>query len=60
MQKDIPRMRTIPQAAKELDIPVFALRNWVKSGAVPCVYAGRKAFINLDLLIRFLEGSGVE
>ncbi len=56
MQKDIPRIRTIPQAAHELDIPIYALRNWVKSGAVPAVFAGRKAFVNLDILIRFLEG----
>lgn len=52
---EIPKMRTIPQAAQDLNIPVYALRRWVKDGSVPCVYAGRKAFVNLDTLISFLN-----
>ena len=49
-------MRTIRQAAKELNIPEFALRNWVKSGEVPAIHAGRKALVNLDRVISFLNG----
>lgn len=52
----LPRMRTLPQAAQELGVPLFALRNWVKGGQLPAVYAGRKAFIDLDNLISFLRG----
>lgn len=53
--RPLPRMRTIKAAAHELDIPEYALRRWVKSGAVPAVYAGKKALVNLDKLIDFLE-----
>lgn len=52
----LPRMRTIRQAAQELNIPEFALRNWVKSGEVPAIYAGKKALVNLDRVICFLNG----
>lgn len=48
-------MRTIKETAAELNIPVYALRQWVKSGAVPAVYAGKKALLNLDRVIEFLE-----
>ena len=50
-------MRTIKEAAAEAGVPVYALRRWVKSGEVPAVYAGKKALINLDHLIDFLNGS---
>ena len=49
-------MRTIKEAAAEAGVPVYALRCWVKSGEVPAVYAGKKALINLDHLIDFLNG----
>ena len=48
-------MRTIKEAACELNIPVYALRRWVKSGEVPALYCGKKALINLDKLIDYLE-----
>ena len=54
--RPIPRMRTIKEAAAEAGVPVYALRCWVKSGEVPAVYAGKKALINLDHLIDFLNG----
>lgn len=53
--RPVPRMRTIKETAAELNIPVYALRQWVKSGAVPAVYAGKKALLNLDRVIEFLE-----
>lgn len=53
--RPVPRMRTIKETAAELNIPVYALRQWVKSGAVPAVYAGKKALLNLDRVIEYLE-----
>ena len=53
--RPVPRMRTIKETAAELNIPVYALRQWVKSGAVPAVYTGKKALLNLDRVIEFLE-----
>lgn len=53
--RPVPRMRTIKEAACELNIPVYALRRWVKSGEVPALYCGKKALINLDKLIDYLE-----
>ncbi len=58
--RPLPRMRTIKECAAELNIPVYALRRWVKSGEVPAVYAGKKALINLDHLIDFLNGGEQE
>ncbi|WP_294475109.1 helix-turn-helix domain-containing protein [uncultured Ruminococcus sp.] len=54
--RPLPRMRTIKEAAAETGVPVYALRRWVKSGEVPAVYAGKKALINLDHLVDFLNG----
>ncbi|ADU23190.1 hypothetical protein Rumal_2720 [Ruminococcus albus 7 = DSM 20455] len=54
--RPLPKMRTIKETAAELNVPVYALRQWVKSGEVPAVYAGRKALLNLDLVIKFLNG----
>lgn len=54
-QRPLPRMRTIKAAAQELTIPEYALRRWVKAGAVPAVHAGRKALVNLDKLIEYLN-----
>jgi hypothetical protein len=54
--RPLPKMRTIKECASELNIPVYALRTWVKQGAVPAVYAGKKALVNLDKVISFLEG----
>lgn len=48
-------MRTIKECAFELNIPVYALRQWVKSGEVPAIYAGKKVLINLDSFIDYLE-----
>ena len=53
-------MRTIKECAAELNIPVYALRRWVKSGEVPAIYAGKKALINLDKLIDYLNNGGTQ
>lgn len=58
--RPVPRMRTIKECAEELNIPVYALRTWVKQGAVPAVYCGKKALLNLDRVIEFLEGGAVD
>jgi excisionase family DNA binding protein len=54
----LPRMRTISEAAKETGVSQHAIRQWVKSGQVPAVYAGNKALINLDRLLDFLSCGG--
>lgn len=56
ISRPLPRMRSIKAAAKELSIPEYALRRWIKSGAVPAVNTGKKFLVNLDKLIDFLEG----
>lgn len=58
--RPIPRMRSIKECATELNIPVHALRQWVKSGEVPAIYAGKKALINLDKLIDYLNNGGTQ
>lgn len=64
------RMRTIPEAAAELKttdpktaVTPYAIRQMVLSGTIPCIYAGKKRLINMDILERFLNGqenSGVK
>ncbi|MBR3553504.1 MAG: hypothetical protein IKN72_08980 [Clostridia bacterium] len=53
----LPRMRTIPQAMKEIkaldpntSITTSALRRMVKEGAVETVQVANKRLLNLDLL----------
>ena len=57
----LPRMRTIPQAVKELKkadentaINEHSLRKLVKSGVIPCVTTGRKVLICLDTIEEYL------
>lgn len=56
-----PRMRTIPQADKQLkddgidNISAYTIRRWVKAGLIPVVHCGNKALINYDRLIEFLS-----
>ncbi len=54
-KKPIPRMRTAPKivaAIRAIDpdteITEYCVRQLVKTGAVPVVWAGNKALINLD------------
>ena len=56
--RPLPRMRTIKETAAELNLPVYALRQWVKAGDIPAVYCGKKALLNLDCVIEFLNMKG--
>ena len=35
-----------------------ALRGWVRTGAIPCVYAGNRALLLWDNVARFLRCEG--
>lgn len=57
----IPKMRTVPEAAKELKsidpntaITEYHIRQLALSGVLPRVQAGRKLLINFDLLLEYL------
>ena len=57
----IPRMRTVPEAAKELKaidehtaVTEYHIRQLALSGVLPRVQAGRKLLINFDLLLEYL------
>ena len=58
----LPRMRTIPQAYKEIkakdpntSITVSVLRRLVKDGAIETVQVANKRLLNLDLLFSRLS-----
>lgn len=58
----IPRMRTVPEAAKELKamdehtaVTEYHIRQLALSGVLPRVQAGRKLLINFDLLLEYLQ-----
>lgn len=60
------RMRLITAAYQEIlendpntALTMCALRRLVNSGAIPAVYSGRKKFINLDVLLEYLDRQGV-
>lgn len=36
-----------------------ALRGWVRTGAIPCVYVGKRALLVYDNVLRFLRCEGV-
>lgn len=49
--------QTLKRAKDEgLGISASALRQWVRDGSVPAVYAGNKALIHWDNLMAFLLG----
>lgn len=57
------RMRTLPQAAKEIKekdpqtaVTYNALRMWIKAGVIPSVKAGNTCLIDMDRLEAFLSG----
>lgn len=52
---DPPRMMTIRQAAQEANIPEHWLRQAVKRGKIVHITAGRKALINFDRLLEYLN-----
>lgn len=57
MDGKMPRMRTIPEAAKETGgvISAYCLRKMVKRGEIPYIMSGRKVLLNLDALLRIME-----
>lgn len=66
-KKPLPRMRTPPQAVRELqqmdpdtNITLAALRRWIKSGQMPSVQVGRNFLVNMDILGRYMEGGGLD
>ena len=57
----LPRMRTLPEAAKELlredpktclTLPV--IRRMAKEGTIPCVYSGKRALVDMSELKGYL------
>ena len=56
----VPRMMTIPQIAQTGLLPENALRVMVRTGEIPAVYSGSKAFINFDNLCKRLSKLGAE
>lgn len=57
-----PRMRTAPQALKELikmdpgtSVTLRAIRRMISSGVLPVVKVGNKSLINFDLLLEKLS-----
>ena len=55
---NLPRMRTIREVAKMGILPEHCLRQMEKQGKLPCLYAGNKCLINVDLLIEQLNSLG--
>ena len=60
--EQIPRMRTAPKIVAEIkaldpetEITEYYVRQLVKAGAVPVVWAGNKALINLNDVLDLLR-----
>lgn len=58
----IPRMRTVAKIVAEIkaldpdtEVTEFYIRQLAKEGAVPVVWAGRKALINLDDVLNLMR-----
>ena len=51
-----PKMMLPKQIAAEFDIPVYRVRKWVKEGKIVYVACGKKALINRDKFLAFLNG----
>lgn len=61
-QNMIPRMRTAPKIVAEIkaldpetEVTEYYVRQLVKAGAVPVVWAGNKALINLNDVLDLLR-----
>ena len=62
---NIPRMRTIPEAMRDIQkidpntaLTVTALRRMVNNGKIPYVSVASKRLINLDILLSILQNVG--
>jgi len=53
-----PRMMTVREIAATGLLPENALRAMFKTGTIPAIYSGRKAFINYDNLCAYLNALG--
>ena len=50
------RLLTISEAIELVDgLTKYQIRMMIKNGQLPCIKAGKKIFINRDILIRFLN-----
>ena len=38
-----------------IEISMNALRVWVKQGKIPAIYVGKKALVNMDAVIDYLN-----
>jgi len=55
--KKTKKLYTINQAAKERDVPPFAVRGWVKAGEIRSIKSGRRIYVTLDALDAFIDGA---
>ncbi len=62
-QPQIPRMRTVHEAAQELKqldpstaVTEYHIRRLVLDGVLPRIKAGKKYLINLDSLLEYFNG----
>ena len=51
----IPQFKSIRQVAATGLLPEYRLRLMEKAGELPCIYAGKKCLINVDLLVSKLN-----
>lgn len=51
-----PTMMLPKEIAAEFDIPIYRVRKWVKEGKIVYVACGKKALINRDKFLAFLNG----
>ena len=58
MNDNLPHMRTIRETARMGILSEHCLRQMEKQGKLPCIYAGNKCLINVDLLIENLNSLG--
>jgi len=56
--KKTKRLYTINQAAKERGVPAFALRGWIKAGEIKFIKSGKRYYLTLEALDRFIDGAG--
>ena len=66
-KKPLPRVRTLPQAAKEIQaidpstsITCNRLRRWVLEGKIPSFNSGSRRYVNMDDLELLMEGGGLD
>lgn len=51
-----PKMMLPKEIAEEFDIPIYRVRKWVKEGKIVYVSCGKKALINREKFLAFLNG----